>query len=180
MHHYHRGGFTDTVRISSPTCEDLGIPTEDEDLVFSFCRQRKIQNPGLHINGLRYEVDKANPFSNFSMIPLPAHFLIEPGLEPAFIRKRNERERERVRCVNDGYEKLKDHLPIENKDRRISKVETLRTAIRYIKHLQALLEESDIHGGQISENGSSKKRKLDSVEKSIEQTGKMYDRKEIR
>ena len=180
MHHYHRGGFTDTVRISSPTCEDLGIPTtEDEDLVFSFCRQRKIQNPGLHINGLRYEVDKTNPFSSFSMIPLPAHFLIQPGLEPAFIRKRNERERERVRCVNDGYERLKDHLPIDNKDRRISKVETLRTAIRYIKHLQALLEDGDIRGEHISENCVSKKRKLDSEGKT-EQTGKIYDRKDIR
>ncbi|KFD56594.1 hypothetical protein M513_02698 [Trichuris suis] len=57
--------------------------------------------------------------------------------------KRNERERHRVRCVNEGYERLRNHLPLRNKSKRISKVETLRLAIRYIKYLQDLLAESD-------------------------------------
>ncbi|XP_048214208.1 achaete-scute homolog 5 [Perognathus longimembris pacificus] len=60
-------------------------------------------------------------------------------LEPAFIQKRNERERQRVKCVNAGYARLRGHLPGAPADRRLSKVETLRAAIRYIKHLQALL-----------------------------------------
>ncbi|ELT88014.1 hypothetical protein CAPTEDRAFT_80670, partial [Capitella teleta] len=60
-------------------------------------------------------------------------------LEPAFIRKRNERERDRVRCVNEGYTRLRQHLPFERKDKRVSKVETLRAAIRYIHHLQSVL-----------------------------------------
>uniref|UniRef100_A0A8C6V4B8 BHLH domain-containing protein n=1 Tax=Neogobius melanostomus TaxID=47308 RepID=A0A8C6V4B8_9GOBI len=59
---------------------------------------------------------------------------------PAFIRKRNERERHRVRCVNEGYARLQEHLPFENENKRLSKVETLRAAIGYIKHLQSLLE----------------------------------------
>ncbi|XP_028306704.1 achaete-scute homolog 4-like [Gouania willdenowi] len=63
----------------------------------------------------------------------------EYTVEPAFIRKRNERERHRVRCVNEGYARLREHLPHEREDKRLSKVETLRAAIDYIKHLQDLL-----------------------------------------
>ncbi|XP_039604261.1 achaete-scute homolog 3-like [Polypterus senegalus] len=59
--------------------------------------------------------------------------------EPAFIRKRNERERQRVKFVNEGYEKLRQHLPQEYAQKRLSKVETLRAAIKHIKHLQACL-----------------------------------------
>ncbi|XP_024587930.1 achaete-scute homolog 4 [Neophocaena asiaeorientalis asiaeorientalis] len=68
--------------------------------------------------------------------PLP----LDGAFEPAFLRKRNERERQRVRCVNEGYARLRAHLPRELADKRLSKVETLRAAIRYIKHLQELLE----------------------------------------
>lgn len=69
-------------------------------------------------------------------LPLP----LDGAFEPAFLRKRNERERQRVRCVNEGYARLRDHLPRELAGRRLSKVETLRAAIGYIKHLQELLE----------------------------------------
>ncbi|XP_004414250.1 PREDICTED: achaete-scute homolog 4 [Odobenus rosmarus divergens] len=68
--------------------------------------------------------------------PLPP----EGAVEPAFLRRRNERERQRVRCVNEGYARLREHLPRELADRRLSKVETLRAAIGYIRHLQELLE----------------------------------------
>jgi len=72
--------------------------------------------------------------------------------------KRNERERYRVRCVNEVYERLRTQLPafglvfylftsyyplqstVPNfSDRRLSKVDTLRLAIDYIKHLELLL-----------------------------------------
>lgn len=57
----------------------------------------------------------------------------------AFIRKRNERERQRVKCVNEGYAKLRHHLPKEYLEKRLSKVETLRAAIKYISDLQSVL-----------------------------------------
>lgn len=69
--------------------------------------------------------------------------VFECALEPAFIQKRNERERQRVKCVNLGYAKLREHLPGAAADKRMSKVETLRSAIRYIKHLQRLVEERE-------------------------------------
>ena len=65
---------------------------------------------------------------------------LDGAFKPAFLRKRNERERQRVRCVNEGYARLRDHLPREVADKRLSKVETLRAAIGYIKQLQEVLE----------------------------------------
>uniref|UniRef100_A0A4W5MYQ4 BHLH domain-containing protein n=1 Tax=Hucho hucho TaxID=62062 RepID=A0A4W5MYQ4_9TELE len=61
-----------------------------------------------------------------------------PRSGPAFLQKRNERERQRVKCVNQGYAKLRDHLPGGASEKRLSKVETLRAAIRHIKYLQGL------------------------------------------
>ncbi|KAM9859245.1 achaete-scute homolog 5-like [Aulostomus maculatus] len=95
------------------------------------------------------------PLRGPSLLPyLPAfhhhgHFgMYECPFEPAFIQKRNERERQRVKCVNQGYAKLRDHLPGQNTDKRLSKVETLRAAISYIKYLQGLVElEDGEHGG---------------------------------
>lgn len=73
-----------------------------------------------------------------------AFSVFECPFEPAFIQKRNERERQRVRCVNQGYAKLRDHLPGRGAaDKRLSKVETLRAAIRYIKYLQGLVALED-------------------------------------
>lgn len=72
----------------------------------------------------------------------------ECPFEPAFIQKRNERERQRVKCVNQGYAKLRDHLPGSNGEKRLSKVETLRAAIRYIKYLQGLVEGERREGGE--------------------------------
>ncbi|KAM9106788.1 achaete-scute homolog 5 [Megaptera novaeangliae] len=71
----------------------------------------------------------------FPGAPFPGDY----PFEPAFMQKRNERERQRVRCVNEGYARLRGHLPGALAEKRLSKVETLRAAIRYIKHLQELL-----------------------------------------
>ncbi|XP_060072858.1 achaete-scute homolog 3-like [Ylistrum balloti] len=139
-----------SIKISSPTCEELGIPRDcdDQPCVPIFpTAARVIKNPSLHFDGLRYEaslkgvVPKRDPFSPLCIIPLPS-VMAEQG-EPNCIGKRNERERERVRCVNEGYTRLREHLPLERKDKRISKVDTLRKAIDYIKHLEDILAQDD-------------------------------------
>ncbi|KAH6923393.1 hypothetical protein HPB50_000934 [Hyalomma asiaticum] len=87
-----------------------------------------------------------DPFAPECKIPLPVPYSpFDCWLEPTFIRRRNERERQRVRHVNDGFERLRSRLPLppRDKDRRLSKVETLRYAISYIKHLQKLLGLAD-------------------------------------
>lgn len=58
-----------------------------------------------------------------------------------YISKRNERERSRVRNVNDAFDNLKNSLPldVEKMSKRMSKVEILRTAIGYIRNLEQVL-----------------------------------------
>ncbi|XP_069031427.1 achaete-scute homolog 5-like [Embiotoca jacksoni] len=96
----------------------------------------------------------AGPLRGPGLLPYLApfhrgHFSVyECPFEPAFIQKRNERERQRVKCVNQGYAKLRDHLPGHSADKRLSKVETLRAAIRYIKYLQGLVEVEEERGGR--------------------------------
>lgn len=65
--------------------------------------------------------------------------------EHASILRRNERERNRVKLVSDGFATLRKHIPTTPANKKLSKVETLRTAIEYIKHLQRVLNESNRH-----------------------------------
>lgn len=104
-----------------------------------------------------------SPFNPKCRIPLPDFTfgyngaLLQHLDTGTFIRRRNERERTRVRNVNEGFERLRAHLPPiyatptgpsgsqqrERKpveSRRLSKVETLRLAIAYIKQLQEALQ----------------------------------------
>ncbi|XP_059182375.1 achaete-scute homolog 4-like [Centropristis striata] len=100
--------------------------------------------------GLPFHLDAAyldsvhgqrSPYRRLTYFPFHVPLgVCDYSFEPAFIRKRNERERHRVRCVNEGYARLREHLPQEFEDKRLSKVETLRAAIDYIKHLQSLLD----------------------------------------
>ena len=71
----------------------------------------------------KYASDPAAFASRLPYMPFPnAYGMYEYGFEPAFIRKRNERERQRVKCVNEGYARLREHLPEEFAERRLSKV----------------------------------------------------------
>ena len=130
--------FIEHVTSIGPTCEDLGIPRDDACALSSSIDL-------LHKPEFKFRVvpkRETDPFSPSCLIPLPSPFGTNIFDSTCF-RRRNERERDRVRCVNEGYLKLKQHLPITNKDKRLSKVETLRYAIRYIKHLEQLLDSSD-------------------------------------
>ncbi len=64
--------------------------------------------------------------------------------EPAAVARRNARERRRVKMVNDGFLRLRKHVPTDPKNKKLSKVKNLRLAIDYIKHLQQLLVESSV------------------------------------
>ncbi|XP_032096581.1 achaete-scute homolog 3 [Sapajus apella] len=105
------------------------------------------------------------PFS-FPM-PYPNYRRCEYSYGPAFIRKRNERERQRVKCVNEGYAQLRHHLPEEYLEKRLSKVETLRAAIKYINYLQSLLypdkAETKNNPGKCSSTIATTSRHADSM-----------------
>lgn len=69
-----------------------------------------------------------------------------PGVAVA---RRNARERNRVKQVNNGFSMLRDHIPAEIADtfeqagrgnaKKLSKVETLRMAVEYIRCLEEML-----------------------------------------
>lgn len=51
----------------------------------------------------------------------------------------NARERDRTHSVNSAFTALREMIPTEPKDRKLSKIETLRLATSYINHLGTLL-----------------------------------------
>jgi len=51
----------------------------------------------------------------------------------------NARERDRTHSVNSAFVELRTMIPTEPRDRKLSKIETLRLASSYIKHLHTVL-----------------------------------------
>ncbi|XP_006818759.1 uncharacterized protein LOC102807532 [Saccoglossus kowalevskii] len=68
--------------------------------------------------------------------------------EPHLVARRNARERRRVQMVNDGFIRLRRHVPTDPRNKKLSKVKTLRSAINYILHLQSLLKDSNYGNDQ--------------------------------
>ncbi|XP_050971533.1 achaete-scute homolog 1b [Labeo rohita] len=66
-----------------------------------------------------------------------------PQQQPMAVARRNERERNRVKQVNMGFQTLRQHVPNGAANKKMSKVETLRSAVEYIRALQQLLDEHD-------------------------------------
>ena len=54
--------------------------------------------------------------------------------------RRNARERNRVRHINDCFEVLRQHIPHEKHNKKLSKVDTLKSAMMYIENLYQLLQ----------------------------------------
>ena len=82
--------------------------------------------------------------------PLSAWKLKQLRLTPAGVKKRrrdaNARERKRMNGLNEAFEKLREAVPGLNdkaeKNKKLSKMDTLQMANLYIRHLASLLESS--------------------------------------
>lgn len=79
-----------------------------------------------------------------------------PGSQPASVARRNARERNRVKQVNNGFATLRSHIPpavaaalttekstsrSSSASKKLSKVETLKMAVEYIRSLQEMLDD---------------------------------------
>ena len=67
-----------------------------------------------------------------------------PPPVPVAVARRNARERNRVKTVNDSYQHLKNHVPGAARQKRMSKVDIIKHTIDYIQRLQRSLEESEL------------------------------------
>ncbi|XP_072527681.1 achaete-scute homolog 1b [Salminus brasiliensis] len=68
---------------------------------------------------------------------------LSPLQTPVAVARRNERERNRVKQVNLGFQTLRQHVPSGAASKKMSKVETLRSAVEYIRALQRLVDDHD-------------------------------------
>nr|XP_029711143.1 achaete-scute complex protein T3-like [Aedes albopictus] len=78
--------------------------------------------------------------------------------QSASIQRRNARERNRVKQVNNGFAHLRQHIPssvvtaLTNGGRgphkKLSKVDTLKVAVKYIRSLQRMLDEDLENSGE--------------------------------
>ncbi|KAG5878968.1 hypothetical protein JTB14_019405 [Gonioctena quinquepunctata] len=88
-----------------------------------------------------------------------------PPQQPASVARRNARERNRVKQVNNGFATLRSHIPqsvaqalspqsasqARGASKKLSKVETLRLAVEYIRSLQQMIDD---HEGDMTNNQS--------------------------
>lgn len=82
--------------------------------------------------------------------------------QPASVQRRNARERNRVKQVNNGFANLRQHIPSEvitaltnggrGASKKLSKVDTLKLAVEYIRRLQDLLDDTENDAASTSMN----------------------------
>ncbi|XP_059487082.1 achaete-scute complex protein T4-like [Neocloeon triangulifer] len=77
-----------------------------------------------------------------------------PG-QPVSVARRNARERNRVKQVNNGFSNLRQHIPFTSRNKKMSKVETLKCAVEYIRGMQIMLEENGGYHVDLTQNVSS-------------------------
>ncbi|XP_063589302.1 uncharacterized protein LOC134766367 [Penaeus indicus] len=74
---------------------------------------------------------------------------------PPSSTKRNARERNRVKQVSQGFAILRQHVPQAARKKKLSKVETLRCAVEYIRSLQLLLDDHPLPAQPDTATGSA-------------------------
>lgn len=87
------------------------------------------------------------------------------GAQPASVQRRNARERNRVKQVNNGFANLRQHIPSDvvtalthggrGASKKLSKVDTLRMAVEYIRRLQDLLDDGELDASSSASTRSS-------------------------
>jgi achaete-scute complex protein len=76
-----------------------------------------------------------------------------PATQTASVARRNARERNRVKQVNNGFSNLRQHIPStvissitkgsRGSAKKLSKVDTLKLAVEYIRRLKDMLEDNE-------------------------------------
>ncbi|KAG7265517.1 hypothetical protein CRUP_006661 [Coryphaenoides rupestris] len=155
-HHHHHPNTTNTNTTNTNTHHPgtAGFPGGKSKVVLKRQRsgspellrcKRRLSFQGLGYGGLQQHQTQHQH---------PQQQLHQQQIQPptVAVARRNERERNRVKQVNAGFQTLRQHVPSGSggsggcsggASRKMSKVETLRSAVEYIRALQQLLDEHD-------------------------------------
>ncbi|XP_035218872.1 achaete-scute homolog 1-like [Stegodyphus dumicola] len=115
--------------ISASREEALTLNVRRSNMDLGSHSQQQLQHPNHH----RIRCQETNSGSK------RGSFGDSTGGPSTAVSRRNARERKRVRLVNLGFSTLRERVPAGAKNKKLSKVETLRAAIEYIKQLQQML-----------------------------------------
>lgn len=160
------------VSLSSPTINSAPpLMTVKKAFTGANVTGASLNNHANIINNQQPKVRIANAkVDNPKSVPVTSPSEVEPQLKsgktvlPQAVARRNARERNRVKQVNNGFAALRQHIPEEmaeafelqkgssatasataaaaanaNAQKKLSKVETLRMAVEYIRNLESLL-----------------------------------------
>jgi len=97
--------------------------------------------------GITYIPPMLSHRMNFPVQPRPrrrrANHSLVATMDPVAVARRNERERNRVKLVNEGFDELRKKVPFLPDRKKLSKVEILRCAMLYIGDLKGIIEDYD-------------------------------------
>ncbi|XP_051176227.1 uncharacterized protein LOC127291257 [Leptopilina boulardi] len=148
-------------------CNRVQIPNNDRDQMM-LLRTLQDNESNILVNRPQIIAPKSVLVSN-SSVPLNTNSIsvVQPNTLPPYdptrlkkhgkngqpppmaVARRNARERNRVKQVNDGFTKLRSYIPNHvaagygDRGKKLSKVETLRMAVEYIRGLKKLLADAD-------------------------------------
>lgn len=101
-------------------------------------------NGANQVNQMMNQIEKKK--YNYGSMPYPSN-------QTASVARRNARERNRVKQVNNGFSHLRQHIPQtvitaltkggRGSAKKLSKVDTLKLAVEYIRSLKDMLDDSE-------------------------------------
>lgn len=120
-------------------------------------------------NGANQVINLPKKKYNYGSMPYPA-------TQTVSVQRRNARERNRVKQVNNGFSNLRQHIPQtvitaltkggRGAAKKLSKVDTLRLAVEYIRSLKDMLDDSENSESSTSGASSSSSSYLQSIPRS--------------
>jgi achaete-scute complex protein len=110
-------------------------------------------------NGINQPINiKPKQKYNYGSMPYPNNQTVS-------VARRNARERNRVKQVNNGFSTLRQHIPQHvvtqltkggrGSSKKLSKVDTLKLAVEYIRKLKDMLEDNENNDGVSTSTGCS-------------------------
>lgn len=98
-------------------------------------------------NGANQVISADKKKYNYGSLPYP-------GVQTPSVQRRNARERNRVKQVNNGFANLRQHIPQQvvtkmtngggrGAAKKLSKVDTLKLAVEYIRSLKDMLDDNE-------------------------------------